>query len=169
MEHPGSLGIGERGDFRIHFDRELAHPVERVWSALTDPAKLSVWMQGCTIEASVGGRAYFDFGDEGAAHGSVTVVLPPGPAGSAELRHTWNWNGLPESLVTWQLEPIPGGTRLTLTHGELVDAAAADFASGWHVILDTLGRHLGDRPLDDVWEDYPAISAHYAKQAAAAR
>ncbi|GAA1076596.1 SRPBCC family protein [Nocardiopsis composta] len=158
----GTLGIGDDGAFRIHFDRTLRHPVAAVWAALTDPDKLSVWMQGCRIEPRVGGAVHYDFGEEGAATGEVTVLRPPGESGGAELEHTWLWEGLPPSVVTWRLEPAEAGTRLLLTHRELPREPATDFAVGWHVILDVLDRHFAGRSWDDVWDGYGPLAEHYA-------
>ena len=47
----------------IRFERHLAHPVERVWRAVTDPAA-GFW-QPCqmTIDPRVGGAITIDFGE----------------------------------------------------------------------------------------------------------
>ena len=45
----------------------------------------------------------------------------------------------PESLVTFLLEPIDGGTRLTLIHAKLPDEAACkSHEQGWSGLLDKL-------------------------------
>lgn len=155
----GTIGIDEHGTFRIHFDRTLAHPVERVWQAIVDPARLETWMPGCVIEPRVGGAVRYDFGDEGAATGEVTVVEAPGTAG--RLEHTWVWEGVDPSHVTWSLEPHGDGCRLTLVHAEVQRDPAVDFATGWHAILDVLDCHLDDRPADHVWEQMEETHAHY--------
>ncbi|MEV7226246.1 MULTISPECIES: SRPBCC domain-containing protein [Polymorphospora] len=158
----GTLGIGSGGDFRIRFERELAHPLDRVWNALVDPGKLRVWMPGCVIEPHVGGRVHYDFGDEGAATGVVTGLEAPGERGL--LEHTWEWPGVPDSAVLWQLTPAVAGTTLTLTHRELVAEPARDFAIGWHLILDTLERYAAGLEWEDVWDGYEEISAGYASR-----
>ncbi|WP_275006711.1 SRPBCC family protein [Promicromonospora iranensis] len=159
----GTLGVGDDGTFRIQFDRTLRHPLPAVWAALTDPAKLSVWLPGCRIEARVGGDVRYDFGEEGAATGEVTALRAADDAEpTAELEHTWRWDGLPVSVVTWRLEPADGGTRLVLTHREVGRAPATDFAVGWHVILDSLDRWADGRTSDDVWDSYDTLARHYA-------
>lgn len=160
----GTLGVGDDGTFRIQFDRTLRHPLPAVWAALTDPAKFSVWMPGCRIEPRVGGAVRYDFGEEGAATGDVTALREPDDADpTAELEHTWRWDGLPASTVTWRLEPAGAGTRLVLTHGEVSREPATDFAVGWHVILDSLDRHVSDQPADDVWDAYESLAEHYTR------
>lgn len=158
----GALGIGEDGTFRIRFDRTLRHPLPKIWAALTDPAKLSVWMQGCRIDPHIGGVVVYDFGEEGRATGEVLALRPPTETDpTAELEHSWRWEGLPDSIVTWRLEPVEAGTRLLLTHREVVRDPAVEFAIGWHVILDTLDRYAGRHPWDDVWDDYRLLAEHY--------
>lgn len=159
----GTLGIGDDGTFRIHFDRTLRHPLEKVWAALTDPSKLSVWMPGCRIDPHVGGSAIYDFGEEGQATGEVLAIRPPGDDDpTAELEHSWCWEGLRDSVVTWRLEPVDQGTRLQLIHSEVLREPATEFAIGWHVILDTLDRYVEDRPWDDVWDGYDHLADHYS-------
>ncbi|QJW35077.1 SRPBCC family protein [Cellulosimicrobium protaetiae] len=159
----GTLGIGTDGTFRIRFDRVLDHPVDRVWAALTDPEKLGVWMPGSRIDPRVGGEVRYDFGEEGSATGEVTSVRAPSASDpTAELEHTWRWEGLPVSAVTWHLEPSGSGTRLHLTHREVLREPATEFTIGWHVILDTLDRYADGRSWDDVWDGYDLLAAHYA-------
>ncbi|WP_062207341.1 SRPBCC domain-containing protein [Streptomyces sp. NBRC 109706] len=156
----GTLGIGADGAFRIHFDRLLRHHPGRVWEALTTPAKLAVWLPGCAIDARIGGDVRFDFGDEGAATGTVLTLHPPtADGGAGELTHSWCWEGLPTSVVVWRLEPTAEGTRLLLTHRELTPEPANEFAIGWQLILDALadfcagGPGNGDTRGDDTRDD----------------
>jgi uncharacterized protein YndB with AHSA1/START domain len=49
-----------------------------------------------------------------------------------------------ESLVTFLLEPIDGGTRLTLLHEHLPDEEARkSHEQGWNGLLDKLPVFLG--------------------------
>ncbi|GAA1459908.1 SRPBCC family protein [Nocardiopsis exhalans] len=157
----GTLGIGADGAFRIRFERVLAHTPERVWEWITDPERLVLWLPGCTIDPRVGGAVSFDFGDEGAATGVVSEALPPGSKGV--LVHTWCWEGVPDSVVRWTLEAVPGGTRLTLVHGELLPEPAADFATGWHVMLDALALAADGKPTDDAWNAVGEVAELYAR------
>ncbi|WP_051298153.1 SRPBCC domain-containing protein [Brevibacterium album] len=159
----GTLGVSGDGVFRIHFDRHLAHPVEKVWTALTDDRTRAVWLDGVRIDARPGGTVAYDFGEEGTATGEVLSVHGPSaddPA--AELVHTWQWEGVPDSVVTWRLEGGEGGTRLQLTHSELVREPARDFAVGWHIILDSADLHLSGGDPGAAWEAYEEVAGHYA-------
>lgn len=147
----GTLGVGPDGSFQIQFVRNLHHSPEKVWQWLTDPELLQRWLPGCTIDARRGGAVSFDFGEEGAATGEVRSVSGAG-GGPKELQHTWVWEGVPTSLVTWRLEPQDGGALLTLTHRELIEEPAREFALGWHMMLDSLQLDLEGRPTDAAWE-----------------
>jgi uncharacterized protein YndB with AHSA1/START domain len=121
--------------------RELAHPPEKVWSALTDPAQLREW-------------APFDsdrnLGSVGTA--TLTTVNAPTPhVSQAQVKRAdaptlleFDWGG---QDIRWELAPLPGGrTRLTLWHN--IDRKyIAMGAAGWHVCLDVLAGFLGGQPL----------------------
>ena len=156
----GTLGVGPDGSFQIQFIRNLARAPEEVWQWLTEPERLERWLPGCRIEAREGGAVIFDFGEEGAATGEVlSLTVPAG--GPGRLEHTWVWEGVPTSVVTWQLEPADGGTRLTLVHRELVEEPAREFALGWHMMLDALRLYLDGQPTDTAWENGEELAGIY--------
>lgn len=164
----GAIRKDDDGTFRITFERSLAQPVTAVWTSLTDPEKFGTWMEGCEIEPRVGGRVVYDFGEEGGARGEVTSFRAPSDGDpTAELQHTWTWDGLPESVVTWRLEPVDGGARLQLVHRGLAQDGAADFAVGWHSILDILERYVDGKGWDDISESYEenygVLAEYYAQ------
>ena len=116
--------------------RELRHPPEKVWQALTDPAQLRQW-------------APFD------ADGSL------GTAG-ATVKLTWVGTGAPQQTtvtradepevleygdIRWELEASGGGTRLTLWHS--IDRRFISWgAAGWHICFDMLNRLLAGQPME---------------------
>ena len=71
--------------------------------------------------------------------------------------------------MRWQLEPMGGGTRLTLWHSirrEFISMGAA----GWHICLDVLDRFLASEPIgrivggDAMKFDWQRLNLEYAKQ-----
>ena len=42
--------------YQLRFERQLCHPVEKVWAALTDPAQLAQWLAPGEMELTLGGR-----------------------------------------------------------------------------------------------------------------
>ena len=70
--------IGDRP--ALSFERRLAHSVERVWRAVTDPAELAHWFPGrVSGQVAPGGRLSFEFPDGGppALEGEVVELEPP--------------------------------------------------------------------------------------------
>ncbi|MBV8672160.1 MAG: SRPBCC family protein [Acidobacteriaceae bacterium] len=137
--------------------RELRHPPEKVWEALTDPAHLREWAPFQT-DASLG------------TVGTVNLT----------------WAGTPQVLETrvtradaprvlecgdmrWELEPLGSGTRLTLSHS--IDRRYVSWgAAGWHICFDVLERLLageaiglivGGAALKFGWQ---RLNAEYASQ-----
>lgn len=159
-QNRGTLGIGDDGTFRIQFVRRFPVTAERLWDWLTDDELLGRWLPGCRIEGRVGGEVFFDFGEEGAATGTVSEATPPTPEG--RLVHSWRWEGVPASRVTWELQPDGAGSRLILTHGEVLPEPARDFATGWHVMLDALTLAQAGDPTDAAWASMGNVAGLYA-------
>jgi uncharacterized protein YndB with AHSA1/START domain len=117
----------------VRFDRSLDYPVEVVWEAVTDPAKLARWFPTTVeVDLQVGGAMKFAFPDGGMDDmtGEVTELDPP-------RLFAFRWG---EDLLRLELEPEGPGCRLRLTH-HLTDAdEAARTAAGWHVCLDRLAE-----------------------------
>ena len=144
--------------------RELSHPPEKVWEALTDPAQLREW-------------APFDADrsmDRAGAKVKLTAVGAPTPTVSettitrAEAPHLLEYQWGDQDL-RWQLEGYGGGTRLTLWHG--IDRRFISMgAAGWHIGLDVLARLLGAAPIgrivagDAMKFDWPRLNTEYARQ-----
>jgi uncharacterized protein YndB with AHSA1/START domain len=120
--------------------RELSHPPEKVWRALTDPVHLREW-------------APFDADRSLATVGPVklsTVGVPtPMVSESAVkraeaprlLEHSWG-----DNEMRWELEPLGGGTRLTLWHNIDRNYIAMG-AAGWHICFDVLDRFVAGDPI----------------------
>jgi len=97
----------------------------------------------------IGGRLSFtmmSFAGTFSAEGVYELIEPP-----TRLVHSWRWTeGPPQappsgnmSRVTYELERIGEGTRLTLTHEDLSDQDDADaHEQGWTDALDTLEELL---------------------------
>jgi uncharacterized protein YndB with AHSA1/START domain len=130
----------EDGFPALRFERVMAHPPEKIWSALVEPDAIARWWQAeATVEPRLGGKFSLIF--QGGPHrmnGEITRWEPP-----SVLEYTWpetHANG--DSLVRWTLRPDVAGCRLTLTHVLRAGGNAADFASGWHWHLDAMDRAL---------------------------
>ena len=139
----GEIVTAADGSLTIRFERQLAHPPERVWAALTEPAQLAQWFMPGTLEPSRGGRVHLDSGEEGGTVGEVLAWEPP-----RLLTYSWVREGGAgaHSLVRWELHPQgEDRTLLVLEHSGLEQHIAHDYGAGWHDFLDRLPDHLGGR------------------------
>jgi uncharacterized protein YndB with AHSA1/START domain len=91
----------------VVIERELPHPPEKVWRALTQGPLLEEWLMKNDFQPVVGHRFNFR-ADWGAVDGEVLTVEP-----AKTLSYTWAAYGL-ESIVTWTLTPTGNGTHLRM-------------------------------------------------------
>jgi uncharacterized protein YndB with AHSA1/START domain len=133
--------------------RRIKAPPAKVWAAITQPALMMQWWSpdaGPTLsvvaDVRPGGRFSVVFrlldGTEHNPTGLYREVVP-----ESRLVFTWDLPGArqPESLVTFRLLPLDGGTELTLTHERLPDEAALkSHEEGWKGLLDKLPVFLGE-------------------------
>lgn len=87
------------------------HPPERVWRALTTREALAVWLMPNDFTPEVGHRFNFRTdpapGFDGIVHCEVLELDAP-------RRMVWSWRGgNVDTTVTFELEPVAGGTRLS--------------------------------------------------------
>jgi predicted 3-demethylubiquinone-9 3-methyltransferase (glyoxalase superfamily)/uncharacterized protein YndB with AHSA1/START domain len=130
----------DEGRAVLRFERTLAHPPERVWTALTEVDDLRHWHPSpFELERRAGGAIHY-LPPEGAAFGDGKVIAYEPPS---LLAYSWG-----EDELRWELEPTGTGTLLTLTHAFDDRLKAARDAAGWDLCLAALGRALGgDRAL----------------------
>jgi hypothetical protein len=139
--------------------RELRHPPEKVWQALTDPAHLREW-------------APFDADGSLGTVGTTVKLTWVGTSQVSETRVTRA--DAPKVLeyndIRWELEAFGGGTRLTLWHN--IDRRFISWgAAGWHICFDVLERLLAGEPIGRIvageamrFEGWQRLNAEYAKQ-----
>jgi uncharacterized protein YndB with AHSA1/START domain len=109
----------------------LPAPREDVWTAITDPAQVESWFEAeVEWELRPGGPAEFSEPDGTRRTGTIVTVQE-----GEVLRFRW-WptddsEGEPASEVTYTLEEVPEGTRLTVTEEPLERAVASASVSRW--------------------------------------
>jgi len=112
------------------------HPVTDVWAALTSSEAMAAWLMPNDFEPRVGHRFTFRTTPDSNWNGIVNceVVALDRPR---RVAYTWRGNGL-DTLVTFTIEPVEGGTQLRLEHagfekGGKVGLTVRDLlASGWN-------------------------------------
>jgi len=144
--------------------RELRHPPEKVWEALTDPAHLREWAP-FEADGSLGAvGAKVNLGTVGAPTPQVSETTVTRADAPKVLEYNWG-----QQMIRWELEALGGGTRLTLWHN--IDRRFISMgAAGWHICLDVLDRFLKGTPIGRIvgseamkfgWQ---RLNAEYAKQ-----
>jgi uncharacterized protein YndB with AHSA1/START domain len=125
-------------------EREMPHPPEKVWRALTEGALLTEWLMTNDFEPVVGHRFTFRAnpvpGWNGIIDCEVMVVEPP-----SRLSYSWGTLGS-ESVVTFALTPTASGTNLRMEQsgfGPDQDHAYKGATYGWRNFLGKL-EHVVD-------------------------
>lgn len=134
--------------------RKFKAPVERLYNAWADPAKMVEWFAPnerwlkpkLEIETVVGGKHNITMrhsdGSDVNFFGKYVEIVP-----NKRIAFTWIFQEDPEgpveSLVTIDFAPSGEGSELTLTHSKLRDQkTSADVNEGWTGILEMLDRDL---------------------------
>ena len=89
----------------VVLERELAHPPEKVWRALTQPHLIEAWLLKNDFAPAMGHRFKLT-GDWGSVDCEVTQVET-----NRALAYSWSAMGL-GTLVEFHLTPTSGGTHL---------------------------------------------------------
>jgi uncharacterized protein YndB with AHSA1/START domain len=143
--------------------RELHHPPEKVWKALTDPASLREWAP-FDADGSLGTVGTVNLTTVGAPALQVSETKVTRADAPKVLEYNWGAQD-----IRWELEAFGGGTRLTLWHN--IDRRFISMgAAGWHICFDVLdhllsrapiGRIVGGEAMKFGW---PRLNSEYARQ-----
>jgi len=141
--------------------RELRHPPERVWQALTDPAHLREWAP-FEVDGSLGTVGPVKLTWVGTSWPLEARVT------RAEAAQVLEY-AVGDQEVRWELEAFGGGTRLTLWHN-LDRRFSSMGAAGWHIAFDTLDRLLNGTPIGRIaggeamkFDGWQRLNAEYAE------
>lgn len=131
---------------------EIKVPRQRVWDEITKLGRVQRAVMNTVLESTLvpGAKMRYYSADKRRVLvvGKVVEVVPP-----RRFTHTYMFTSRPEtpSLVTWELEDMPGGCRVTITHSGWTDQVKTHkgVAGGWRWILNVMKAELetGDIPL----------------------
>ena len=130
----------------ITVDEIVPHAAEIVWKVLTTPELIQRWLMRNDFTAGLGQRFIMRARPMGEWDGTVSCEVttwdPP-----RQLAYTWvggsvsnkQYGAALDSVVTWTLTPVAGGTRVRMVHDGFTsprnDAAYTEMSSGWNMVL----------------------------------
>jgi len=120
-------------------ERELPHPPDKIWRALTQPHLIEEWLMKTDFQPMVDHRFNLR-GDWGTVDCQVMALEP-----NKTLSYTWAAMGL-QSVVTWTLTPTRNGTHLRMEQsGFRTDQQQAYQGAkyGWQKFFTGLERVVG--------------------------
>lgn len=120
-------------------ERELPHPPEKIWRALTQPHLIEEWLMTADFKPDVG-HAFSLRADWGAIACKVLEVEP-----HRTLAYTWDAYAL-KSVVTWTLTPTEAGTRLRMEQSGFLPNQPQFYQgaqAGWPQFFGKLEQVLG--------------------------
>lgn len=159
----------------ITFERRLAHSVERVWDAITDPAQVIRWWGELTGDMRRDGDfnlRWLNDDEEGRSsgwRGTVTAYEPPHLLETSGLwgspKEPWDQTN---ATLRFELTADGDGTilRFVNTVEKLPDEFRTMVPAGWHWHLDALAGVLDgapDRKLNDM-DGWAPIHAGYQER-----
>jgi uncharacterized protein YndB with AHSA1/START domain len=135
----------------VVIEREMPHPPEKIWRALTDSGLMAQWLMANDFKAAVGHRFNFRMAPmanwNGITDCEVLLIEPP-----RKLAYSWGAsgqeaaNGL-KTTVTWLLTPTQSGTLVRMEQAgfQPQDAANQQGAKyGWQKFIGGLERVVGE-------------------------
>jgi uncharacterized protein YndB with AHSA1/START domain len=146
----------------VRFERIYPHPIDRVWTTITDPAEMAHWFPApeVSIEPRTGGTIRFG-GDPHTDDLTGTVLAWEPPS-----RLAFSWGG---DELRFDLEALDATScRLVLLDVLEQRNAAARNAGGWLVCLGELAKTVAGNPghgphSDSVIAPWPEVyEAHVA-------
>ena len=135
----------------LRFERTLAHSVERVWRAISEPAELERWFAAAADWTPATGETFEAY----VATGEVTEVDAP-------HRLAWIFAG---ERYSFELAAQEDGCKLIFTHVFDDRALAAQTAAGWETYLSRLEPHLAGGYLseEEAHEPWEEVHERYAE------
>lgn len=125
-------------------ERELPHPPEKVWRALTQGPLIAQWLMTNDFQPVVGHRFQFRAAPvqnwNGVIDSEVLLVEP-----HTRLSYGWTSMGL-ETVVTWTLTPTAAGTLLRMEQSGFPSEEGRNYKGakyGWTNFIGKLEHVVG--------------------------
>jgi uncharacterized protein YndB with AHSA1/START domain len=144
----------------IVVEEVFPHAAETIWKTLTTGELIGRWlmMKPTGFEPVKGARFTFQTTPagvwDGVIHCEVLEVMR-----NERLCYSWQgghdsnaqqYGSLLDTIVTWTLAKVEGGTRLRLVHSGFVtpknDSAFRNMSGGWKKVVGRIGAMSGEQP-----------------------
>jgi len=126
----------------------LNHPIDKVWKAISTQEEISAWFISADFKAEKGYQYTFTATEE---RGCLQITGEVKDATPYKLVYTWIVQGTTtETTVSWMLEELENGTKLSLEHSgisnypdeETATAMFSSFNGGWDNCMLELSQFL---------------------------
>jgi uncharacterized protein YndB with AHSA1/START domain len=129
-------------------ERDIAHPPEKLWRALTQPHLMEAWLMQNDFKPEIGHRFNLR-GEWGGVLDCEVLTLEP----HTSLSYSWNFKHEDPaydltSVVTFTLTPTATGTRLRMEQAGFRPDQKQAFGgahAGWKAFLDKLDTLLAQQ------------------------
>jgi len=141
----------------LRFERHLAHSIDRVWRAISEPEELQCWFVAPVAWTPALGETF----EAAGANGEITALDPP-----RTLEWTW-------SVERYRFELAPDDDGCVLVFVHVFDPERGpgfQHAAGWATYFARLDAHLdgGFLSEQDAHAEFDALLARYRAQLDAA-
>lgn len=135
------------GSVSVVIERDIAHPPEKLWRALTQPHLIEAWLMKNDFAPTVGHRFNLR-GDWGGVLDCEVLTVEPGKT----LSYTWDFKHDDaaynlKSIVTFTLTPTSTGTHLRMEQAGFrpeQKQASGGARHGWQQFLEKLDTVLAE-------------------------
>ena len=139
VDHPLGEVLRDGDTIGLRYVRQLAHPPERVWRAITESDQLRHWLPTDIVgERRAGASIQLPFWPDLVDKYEIADDTLTGRILTWDPPRTFSWMWDRDTLI-FELHPTDTGTRLVFTTWVVDTTAGVDkTAAGYHVCLDQL-------------------------------
>lgn len=131
----------------ISKEHYFAHPIDKVWRAITLAEEISTWFIKADFKAEKGYQYTFEASEE---QDCTEITGQVKEAEPYTLIYTWILQDTTvETVVKWQLQESDSGTKLYLEHsgisgyeGDTAISLFKNYSGGWQACVEELTKYL---------------------------
>lgn len=149
----------ENGAGTVRMEDLFDTTIEDLWSALTEPDRLSRWLAEVTGDLRTGGDFHARFTSGWAGPGRVEVCERP-----SRLLAVMSPGTAEETVIEARLVAEQGRTRLVVEERGLPLAEAVAYGAGWQAHVEDLAAHLTGREAGAWAERWSELAPRYRER-----